>query len=61
LHNVEWRLVIDLLKIGIAGSPVTSLTNYQSMVNNILEQHRPDLHHDRILKSLMYHHQTQRI
>jgi len=52
---------MDPLKMGITGSPETSVTNYQSTLSNIPEEQRPHLHHDRILKSLMYHHQMQRI
>jgi hypothetical protein len=61
LRNVDRRLVIDPLKMGITGSSETSVTNCQSTLSNRPEQHRPHLHHDRILKSLRYHHQTQRI
>jgi len=43
---------MDPLKMGIIGIPETSVTNYQSTLSNIPEQHRPHLHHDKILKSL---------
>ena len=40
-----------LQQMGPKGCPETSVTNYQSMLNNIPEQQRPHLHHSGNLKS----------